>query len=123
MANKREFWKEDNISPSEFMRLVADLQIGNYTPKQIGEILSHPYYDSHDINIDNLNKKGPGEGVDIRHIKCGCNDPACRIGLSFDTNPAIMRLHDKYGNEHGFQLTKNTINEIIDYLQDQEASL
>lgn len=54
--------------------------------------------------------------IDLRNIKCSCGEPNCRIGMSFDTEPNIIRFQDKYGQECVMHVNKETAKEIIDYL-------
>lgn len=55
--------------------------------------------------------------IDNRTIVCGCGNKECKIGLSFDSEPDIMRLTDKYGNEHGMHLNRENIKELIKHLK------
>lgn len=55
--------------------------------------------------------------VDCRSIKCSCGNPDCRIGVSFDSDPNIMRLQDKYGNEHMMHLSKENAKQLIQALK------
>ena len=55
--------------------------------------------------------------IDLRTIKCSCDSPDCKIGISFDSDPEIMRLTDKYGNEHTMYLNKKNAKQLIEYLK------
>lgn len=57
-------------------------------------------------------------GIDLRLIKCGCKTPECKVGISFESHPHTMRLHDKYGNEHNMTLSMDNVTQLIDYLVD-----
>ena len=51
--------------------------------------------------------------LDMRSIKCACGKENCKIGLSFDSDPDIMRLTDKFGNEHAMHLNKINVTQLI----------
>lgn len=53
------------------------------------------------------------DNIDLRHVKCSCGKPECKIGVSFDSEPDVMRLHDKFGNEHSMRLDKKNVKQII----------
>lgn len=57
--------------------------------------------------------------VNLRQIKCSCNDPKCQIGISFDSNPDVLRFHDKYCNEHSMELSRENIKYLIQELKDR----
>lgn len=63
------------------------------------------------------------DGIDLRVIKCICDNPQCKIGISFDTDNSIVphqllfRMHDKYGNEHHLKMNQETIKELIEQLK------
>ncbi len=54
--------------------------------------------------------------IDNRDVLCGCNDEHCKIGISFDSEPDIMRLTDKFGNEHAMRLNKQIAKQLIERL-------
>lgn len=51
--------------------------------------------------------------IDVRTVICACGNKKCKIGVSFDSKPNVMRLHDKYGNEHVMHLSIKNIKELI----------
>ncbi len=55
--------------------------------------------------------------IDIRSVKCACNNDECIMGVSFDSNPDVMRFHDKNGKEHTIFLDKKAAREMIIYLK------
>lgn len=57
------------------------------------------------------------DNMDMRTIKCSCGDPDCKIGISFDDHPSIMRLTDKYGNEHAMHLDNKNVKKLISDLK------
>jgi hypothetical protein len=62
------------------------------------------------------------DGVDLRVIDCACKNKECKIGLSFDSvtvdvsEVPVLRLHDKYGNEHFMQLSKESTEKLMNEL-------
>ena len=55
--------------------------------------------------------------IDNRVANCSCGEPKCIIGLSFDSDPEVARLIDKYGNEHCMYLDVENIDIMIDHLR------
>lgn len=55
--------------------------------------------------------------IDCRTIKCSCGKDNCRIGVSFDSDKNMMRLQDKYGNEHTMHLNKKNAKQLIESLK------
>lgn len=60
--------------------------------------------------------------IDNRQIKCACGSPDCKRGLAFDSNPAVMILTDKYGNEHSMRLDKSNVRELIKILREYQQA-
>lgn len=58
------------------------------------------------------------DDIDCRHVKCSCGESGCRIGVSFDSEPDVMRLTDKFGNQHCMHLDKKTARLLIRHLKD-----
>lgn len=57
------------------------------------------------------------DNIDCRTIKCSCGKTNCKIGISFDTEPDIMWLTDKFGNEHSMYLGKENVKQLIQSLK------
>lgn len=51
--------------------------------------------------------------IDCRTIICACGEPNCKIGLSFDSEPSIVMLTDKFGNDHAMHLNKKNAKQIM----------
>ena len=53
--------------------------------------------------------------IDFRKIKS--NYPKSKVGLNFDSNPSVILLTYRYGNEHPLELDNEMIDEIIKELK------
>ena len=56
--------------------------------------------------------------IDNRMVKCSCGEKECKIGLNFDGGDGkeIMRLTDRFGNEHTMYLSESNINDTLQRL-------
>lgn len=61
--------------------------------------------------------------IDNRKIKCSCGKLDCKMGINFDSDPVVMLLTDKYGNEHPMKLNKTNVKQLIKTLREYQQDL
>jgi hypothetical protein len=63
--------------------------------------------------------------IDNRMVKCSCGEEKCKIGLNFDGGDGkeVMRLTDKFGNEHTMCLSEQNINDTLERLLEARRCL
>ena len=60
--------------------------------------------------------------IDNRKIKCSCGSSGCKVGINFDSDPDVMLLTDKFGNEHPMKLDKVNVRELIKALKEYQQT-
>lgn len=61
--------------------------------------------------------------IDNRQIKCSCGSEDCKVGINFDSDPDVMLLTDKFGNEHPMKLDKTNVGQLIKVLKEYQSAL
>lgn len=56
--------------------------------------------------------------IDLNTIKCGCGAPYCKVGLRFDSDPDILIIQDKRGNDAVMYLGKENVTQLINDMKE-----
>jgi len=60
--------------------------------------------------------------LDNRKVKCACGNPQCQIGVNFDSEPNVMLMTNKHGDDAVMHLNDENIDELIEILKQYKTT-
>ena len=60
--------------------------------------------------------------IDNRKVICACGNLECKIGINFDSEPNVMLMTNKHGDDAVMYLNDENIDDLIEFLKQYKTT-